>query len=110
MNIIKSNKPAISKAINDKELNIRVYYVNYRYLNDNKIISVATNEAPVYRYAKNYSIDGNDYSIIMISTDENAKKVEDFFDKLAKKQDIKKIKKDLSSSFTYLDDTYKENK
>lgn len=110
MNIIKSNKPAISKPIVDNELNVRVYTANMRYIDDNKMIVTATVDAPIYRYAKNYSLEDIDYCIIMLTSDNNTQNVQDYFDKLSQNQNIDKIKRDLSSSYSYLDDTYKENK
>ena len=112
MNIIKENKPAISKPINNTELSIKAYLANYRYLNNQELISTASNDTPLFRYAKNYIQNNTTYSLIMISTDNNAKAISVYFDQLSEKiKTTVNIKKILTSEvFSYLDEFYGEQK
>lgn len=112
MKIIELDRPAIYKAIRSEEVSVRAYTNGYKFISRSRVIEDATPKSPVYRYAKNFTRDKQEYSLLLISKENDINKVEAFFEELAKELDEKKIKNSLSSigrlGFKYLDTYYEE--
>lgn len=75
------NKLSVWRGMRAKGMSIRTFE---RYPYTEKGILRVSNK-PVYRYAKNYKQEGKDFSLLMVSQDNDAKKIEAFMDDSAKK-------------------------
>lgn len=102
MNVLKLNVPAISSKLSVKELSIRPYINSLSYIDNSRIIQQASIEKPVYRLCKDYSVDGREFSLNLVITDEDAGSAEKFMDKVAKT-----VPENFQRPFQYLDETYK---
>lgn len=102
MKVIEIDRPAAWLPIRDKGLNVRSYD-SYRYMTKGGIIVDASHAKPVQRYAKNYG-DGS-FSLIMISTEKDTKKIEKFMDEASAL-----FKSKASPKFEYLKTKYGETK
>lgn len=85
MNILRLNELAISRPLSTKELDVRVYINALSYMDGSKTISKASEETPVYRLCKDYSLNGLNFALNLIITDNDAGKAETFMDNAAEK-------------------------
>lgn len=88
-------------------LSQRKYTANRTYT-INGITDVATEQTPVYRYAKGYERSGARFSLFIFTTESDANKIEALFDTTAKKLKKTEISQALakasSSDFVYIGD------
>lgn len=75
------NQVAIWLPMKSDSLDIKIFD-SYQYHNQGKIHS-ATSKNPVVRYAKNYTNAAGKFSLCLISTETDAKKMQTYLDKLA---------------------------
>lgn len=92
------NQVAIWSPITSDTLNVRKYE-SYLYM-ESMIVREASPLAPIYRYCKTYTLKKAKYSLLLITRDKNAKKVEKFLDSVS--EDVKSIPK----KFKYLEARY----
>lgn len=76
--------------MNTNELSIKSYAEGYPYRHKG-ILFQSNLTTPIYRYAKNYIIDGKKFSLCLISTEKDTTKMEKWLDEQAKKIDSKEI-------------------
>jgi len=79
----KINVPALYSKINSDVIDVKACKFGYKYSDINGNIGYSTTSYKIYRYAKNYYIDDNGYSLIMITSDGNIKTVEKYLDEVA---------------------------
>lgn len=112
MTVLELNRPAVSSRLSIKELSVKPYVSHMMYMGKSKIIQTASMEAPVYRLAKDYEVDGLVFGLNLLTDDNNAGKAEKFMDKTAKDLKREQVRDLVSKSrpFIYLDKEYKGSK
>lgn len=107
--VAQLNIPAIWKPIPSDEVNVRVYEDTFPY-SDNRQLNVATNDKPIYRYAKNYGIDGLRFSLCLFTDEKNEDTIMKYLHRVYEKMDKQQVGMALmnatSSNFTYIEDKY----
>ena len=100
----KLNTPAIYTKLPTQEIDIKKYNGYPYHLNGKKAVS----SVPIYRYAKNFTKSGTDYSIIMATEDSNIEAVEKYLDSIAKKITLSEITEahKEQSKMKYIDNNY----
>ena len=108
MNVIQLNRPAVSNRLSIKDLSIKPYVSHMMYMGKAKIVQTATLDAPVYRLAKDYEVEGLTFGVNLLTDDNDAGKAERFMDKLAKTLTRDEVNSMIHSNrpFTYLDKNY----
>lgn len=105
MKIVQIDRPAVWRAIRNTDLDIQMY-TNYRYLGRAKMILEASAVNPVFRYAKNISVGDKEVSLLMVSHEKDAAKIEKYLEEVSKKVTDEHVENSVGSNFTYLDDVY----
>lgn len=77
------NQVAIWLPMRRDGLDVKTYDT-YQYMHRG-IIQSASSLAPVIRYAKNYTVKGQTFSLCLISLERDTKKMEDFLDEVSTK-------------------------
>lgn len=84
------NQLAVWLPMNTQKLSIKAFPERYPYKNKG-ILFQSSAGMPIYRYAKNFIKDGKKFSLCLISTEKDTKKMEKWLDEQAKKIDSKEI-------------------
>lgn len=84
MKIIELNRPAVSRRLALKELSIKPFVSNEQYMTRSRIIQQASIKEPVWRLCKDYSVDGIEFALNLLTDQKDMKKAEKFMDKVAK--------------------------
>lgn len=104
--ILKLNVPAVSSRLLVPELDVRVYDTAMSYIDDTKIVKMASEKAPIYRLCKDYEVNGLHFSLNIITDDKNVGKVEKFMDNATKKVDSAIIDEAKLKPWHYLQTKY----
>lgn len=77
------NTLAVWLPMKSTGIDIKPFPSGYLYTIDG-VLKPSTDDAPIYRYAKNYKLKGKPFSLIIISDDPDVKRVEAWLDERSK--------------------------
>lgn len=97
---------ALWLAMNTEELDIKQFSSGYPYIVDGVIYN-SKDELPIVRYAKNYTKDEVKFSLCIITTEVDTKKMEKWLDQQAEEIQLKDIDRSVKK-FNMLNVRYKK--